>query len=70
MLGSPDIEPQSLQHYKDAYCVDADFLASARRAMSKPDKFGSVASPFYERRIAYILTTGANGAIFHPRTLE
>jgi len=62
MLGSPDIEAQSLQHYKDAYCVDADFLASARRAMSKPDKYGSVSSPFYERRIAYILTTGANWA--------
>jgi len=62
MLGSPDIEKESLQHYKDAYCVDADFLSSARRAMSAPDKFGSRASPFFERRIAYILTTGANWA--------
>jgi Domain of unknown function (DUF4424) len=62
MLGSPDIEAESLQHYKDAYCADADFLASTRRAMSKPDKYGSVASLFYERRIAYILSTGANWA--------
>jgi len=61
-LGSPDIEKPSLQHYENTYCTDADFLNSARRAMSKPDAFSVASSPFYERRISYILTTGANWA--------
>ena len=30
--------------------------------MSKPDAFSVAASPFFERRIAYVLTTGANWA--------
>jgi hypothetical protein len=59
-LGSPDFERQSLRRYQDAYCVDQDFLDSARRAMGKPDAFGVAVSPFFERRISYILTTGAN----------
>jgi uncharacterized protein DUF4424 len=62
MLGSPDIEKQSLAHYQTTYCTDADFLASTRRSMSKPDKSGFSTSPYYERRISYILTTGANWA--------
>jgi hypothetical protein len=62
MVGSPDIEKQSLAHYETAYCTDADFVASARRAMSKPDKSGYSSSPFFERRISYVLTTGANWA--------
>ena len=61
-LGSRDSERSSLAHYQAAYCVDQDFLNSARRAMAKPDAFGVVASPFFERRIAYVLTTGANWA--------
>jgi hypothetical protein len=62
MLGSPDIEKQSLAHYESAYCADKDFVAAAHRALSKPDAFGAVSSPFFERRIAYILTTGVNWA--------
>jgi hypothetical protein len=61
-LGSPDIEAQSLAHYQNTYCTDRDFLDSARRAMSKPDASGVASSPFFERRISYILTTGANWA--------
>jgi hypothetical protein len=61
-VGSPDIERQALEHYENAYCTDRDFLNSARRAMSKPDAFNVAASPFFERRIAYVLTTGANWA--------
>jgi hypothetical protein len=30
--------------------------------MGKPDQTGLLSSPFFERRIAYILTTGANWA--------
>ena len=61
-VGSPEIEPQTLQHYENTYCIDRDFLNSARRAMSKPDTFSVAASPFFERRISYVLTTGANWA--------
>ncbi len=38
------------------YCVDDDFLASAKKAM-KP---GDVSPPFTEQRIEYILSSGAN----------
>jgi Domain of unknown function (DUF4424) len=62
MMGSPDIEKQSLAHYETTYCADKEFEAAAHRAMSKPDAFGASSSPFFERRIAYILTTGANWA--------
>ena len=61
-LGSPDIERQSLEHYEATYCTDRDFLNSARRAMSKPDAYSVASSPFFERRISYVLTTGANWA--------
>src|SRR5579863_989414 len=61
-LGSPDIEKEDLQRYETTYCTDEDFLSSARRAMGKPDKYGVSTSPFFERRIAYVLTTGANWA--------
>jgi hypothetical protein len=61
-LGSPDIEAQSLAHYQNTYCTDRDFLDSARRAMSRPDASGVASTPFFERRISYILTTGANWA--------
>jgi hypothetical protein len=62
MLGSPDIEKENLAHYQTTYCTDQDFLASARRAIVKQDASGGGASPFFERRISYILTTGANWA--------
>jgi hypothetical protein len=61
-LGSTDLEKNSLAEYETTYCVDRDFLDAARRAMGKPDQFGAASSPFFERRIAYVLTTGANWA--------
>jgi len=61
-LGSPDLEKDALARYETTYCVDQDFLSAARQAMGKPDQTGLLSSPFFERRIAYILTTGANWA--------
>jgi hypothetical protein len=61
-LGSQDLDKDSLANYRRTYCVDRGFLGSATRAMGKPDQFGVASSPFFERRIAYVLTTGANWA--------
>jgi len=61
-LGSPDLERNELARYETTYCVDQDFLSAARQATGKPDQTGLLSSPFFERRIAYILTTGANWA--------
>ena len=61
MLGSPDIDAQELSRYQTLYCVDKDFLSSAKRA-ARANEAGIVQSPFFERRIAYVLTTGANWA--------
>ncbi len=59
MLRSPDIDQQELSRYETLYCVDKTFLAAAKRP-ERPDRSGSF--PFYEKRIAYVLTTGANWA--------
>jgi hypothetical protein len=61
MLGSPNIEGKEPSDYETLYCVDTDFVASARRAQ-RMDAAGSPQSPLYEKRIAYVLTTGANWA--------
>jgi hypothetical protein len=61
MLGSPKIDPQELSNYEKLYCVDKDFLASAKKA-ERLDATGFAQEPFFERRIAYVLTTGANWA--------
>lgn len=61
MLGSPDIDAQELSDYETLYCVDKDFLSGARKAQHV-DASGTRQSPYYERRIGYVLTTGANWA--------
>jgi hypothetical protein len=61
MLDSPDIDAKDLSNYQTRYCVDKDFLAGAKQA-ERLDASGSAQSPLYEKRIAYVLTTGANWA--------
>jgi hypothetical protein len=61
MLGSPDIEAKQFGDYEALYCVDKDFVSGARKAQHV-DASGNMQTPFYERRIAYVLTSGANWA--------
>ena len=61
MLGSPNIDATELSNYETLYCVDSAFLAGAKQA-ERLDASGSPQSPLFERRIAYVLTTGANWA--------
>jgi len=61
MLGTPNIDAKDLSNYETLYCVDKDFLASAKRA-ERLDASGSPQSLLFEKRIAYVLTTGANWA--------
>ena len=61
MLGSPDIEAKALSDDQGLYCVDKDFLVGARSAQHV-DAAGTMQTPYYERRIGYVLTTGANWA--------
>ena len=60
-MGETSIDPEEAKRYETLYCVDKDFLASARKAQ-KPDAKGNFTAPMFERRIAYVLTTGANWA--------
>ena len=62
MLGSPDIDPAQMHDYEARYCIDGDILAGAKAARGKPDATGFATTPFYERRIAYVLKTAANWA--------
>src|SRR5262245_2332709 len=59
MLGNPDPAIESLASYQRKYCVDADFVDTVTRARRAAD---SKYAPFTERRIEYILMTGANWA--------
>jgi hypothetical protein len=61
MLGSPNIAPQDMSRYETLYCVDRDYVASAKRAQGV-NASGDAAHPFFEKRIAYVLKTGANWA--------
>jgi len=61
MIGSPNIDATELGDYETLYCVDKAFLAGARQA-ERLDASGSPQSPLYEKRIAYVLATGANWA--------
>jgi hypothetical protein len=62
MLNSTPIDAAALREYEALYCVDKDFLASAKTGLGKPDADGQPAHPFYEKRIAYVLKTAANWA--------
>ena len=62
MLGEKDIDPAQLRDYETSYCVDKGFLDAANAALRKPDASEIAESPFYERRIAYVLKTAANWA--------
>jgi len=55
-------EPARQRDYAARYCIDRDFLAAVKKATPPPDKSGVAVPPFFERRIAYVLTTGANWA--------
>jgi len=60
-VGSTTIAPEEAKRYATLYCVDKDFIAGARKAQ-KPGADGSFTATLFERRIAYVLTTGANWA--------
>jgi hypothetical protein len=60
-IGSTMITPEEAKRYATLYCVDKDFVAGARKAQ-KPGADGFFTTPLFERRIAYVLTTGANWA--------
>ena len=59
-LEATPIDPATLADYKRPYCVDSDFLGSLRGAQARARAGGEMT--FYENRIAYVLTTGANWA--------
>jgi hypothetical protein len=56
------IDPNDLRRYETRYCVDNAFLSAFTAARGKRDAFGRSQRPFFEKRIAYVLTSGANWA--------
>ncbi len=56
------LDPATLSRYRTRYCVDDAFMAAVQQAGGKRDQNGAPAVNLFERRIAYVLTTGANWA--------
>jgi Domain of unknown function (DUF4424) len=59
MLGNPDPAIEGLASYQQKYCTDADFIDTVTRDRRAAHV---TYAPFEEKRIEYILTTGANWA--------
>lgn len=57
MVGLKGSEPGMLDDYKKRYCVDDNFIKAAANAHAAANAKGT---PLGERRIGYILSTGAN----------
>lgn len=55
---NPGVAPQ-VQHYRTAYCIQDDFLRSVDRLAGAAE---ANTQKLQERRISYVLTTGANWA--------
>jgi hypothetical protein len=60
MIGSPDASPEMLAEYGRRYCLDDAFLSAAARAQKSIQR--REGATLIERRVAYILSTGANWA--------
>lgn len=56
------IDPADLSEYETRYCVDRPFMAAVRASQGKRLTYGTTGPPLFEKRIAYVLTTGANWA--------
>lgn len=59
-IGSPDASPEMLAEYGRRYCFDDAFLSAAARAQKSIQR--REGATLMERRVAYILSTGANWA--------
>lgn len=55
-FNEPESEYSNYAAYAERYCMDEDFLAAVRATTTPENPY----PPFYEQRISYILTTGAN----------
>jgi len=60
-IGSPWTEPSDPEYraFLDRFCVDDSFLAGVRNRMKAEN---AEYPPFWESRVAYVLTTGGNWA--------
>jgi hypothetical protein len=61
MVGSPDADAAEMDTYRKRYCMDREFIAAAQRARAAA-KRGAEGRPLSEKRIEYVLVTGANWA--------
>ncbi|MGE5266852.1 MAG: DUF4424 family protein, partial [Deltaproteobacteria bacterium] len=59
-IGSSNASPEMLAEYGRRYCLDDAFLSAANRAQQSLQRHGG--ATLMERRMAYILSTGANWA--------
>ena len=56
------IEPADLSEYESRYCVDKRVPGRSSRRAGQAADLRHVGAPLFEKRIAYVLTTGANWA--------
>lgn len=62
-LTGPEAEKEDwFKEYQSRYCLDRDFLEAAYRGHARTKARSDGVLPFFEQRIAYVLTTGANWA--------
>jgi hypothetical protein len=62
ILDSTKTDPKEMRAFEAKYCIDKAFLAGANAAIGARDEDGYAKNPLYEKRIAYVLKTGANWA--------
>lgn len=56
------VPPEDAASYRERYCVDPAFMSGLEAAGGKRNKDGGPSNNLFEKRIAYVLTTGANWA--------
>ena len=56
------VPPEDWRRYQPRYCLDDAFLAGVQAASGKRDAEGGPQFNLFEKRISYVLTTGANWA--------
>jgi len=56
------VPAETWRDYQPRYCIDSAFMASVRTATGARGRNGSLEHDLFERRIGYVLTTGANWA--------
>lgn len=62
LLGSPDMDQDSLKSYQEKFCTDASFLKAARALYSKAAADNAKTFQSFEQYLSYVIMSGGNWA--------